>query len=136
VEKIHNIKRLVTIDSEVAIRGSVPAAAIKGGTSMALTRGLQGVQLVGFVMTAVDMTQAAQKSTQQQTLKPVTAESIRQVGGWTSAWAGIKLGAAAGASLGFATGPSAVVSTAVGGLIGGVAGYCFFDWAADQIDDN
>jgi hypothetical protein len=58
----------------------------------------------------------------QQSLKPVTAESIRQVDGWTSAWAGIKLAAA--------------VSTAVGGLIGGVAGYCFFDWAADQIDEN
>jgi hypothetical protein len=134
--RIENIKRLVRGDSEVAIKGLVPASAIKGGTSMALTRGLQGVQLVGFVMTAVDVGSAIQRSAQQQSVKPVTAETIRQVGGWSMSWAGMQLGGLAGAAVGIETGPGAIATGFVGSLIGGVAGYMGCDWIADHIDEN
>ena len=134
--RIETIKALVKADAEVAIKGAVPAAAIKGATSMAVTRGLQGVQLVGFVMTAIDMGHAVDKSVQLQSLKPVTAETMRQAGGWAAAWAGMELGAAGGAALGIETGPGAILTGAVGGLIGGVAGYLGCDWIADHIDAN
>jgi len=134
--RIENIKRLVRADAEVAIKGSVPAAAIKGGTAMALTRGMQGVQLVGFVMTAVDIGSAVHKSAQQQSVKPITAETIRQAGSWSMAWAGMQLGGLAGAAVGIETGPGAIVTGVVGGFIGGVAGYMGFDWIADRIDEN
>jgi hypothetical protein len=136
VEKIERIKGLVRADAEVAIKGSVPASAIKGPAAMALTRGLQGVQVIGFAMTAIDVKNAVQKSVEQQSIKPVTAESIRQVGGWASAWAGVKLGGLAGAAVGIETGPGAVVTGAVGAIAGGVAGYMGFDWIADHIDEN
>jgi hypothetical protein len=75
-------------------------------------------------------------SIREGSVKPIAAETVRQVGGWTAAWAGVKLGAAGGALLGVETGPGAIVSGAVGGLIGGVAGYYGFDWIADHISAN
>ncbi len=75
-------------DAEVLVKGPVPASAIKGAGSMGLTRGPQDVQIVGFAMTAIDMGNAAQESMEQHSAKPITAESIRQVGGWASAWGG------------------------------------------------
>ncbi|HEX8201389.1 MAG TPA: hypothetical protein VF590_12950, partial [Isosphaeraceae bacterium] len=79
---------------------------------------------------------AGVQSYEQRTVKPIAAESIRQVGGWASALAGMKLGAAAGALVGIETGPGAVVTAAAGGLLGGVGGYFGFDWIADHIHEN
>jgi hypothetical protein len=134
--KLEKLKGLVRADAEVLVRGSVPATAIKGAGAMALTRGLQGVQIVGFAMTAVDMTHATQKSIAQHSVKPLAAESIRQAGGWAAAWGGMKLGAAGGAVVGIETGPGAIVTGLIGGVVGGVAGYYGFDWIADHIDSN
>jgi hypothetical protein len=134
--RIEEIKRLVKADAEVLVKGHVPGSAIKGAGSMALTRGLQGVQIVGFAMTAIDMGHATQKSIEQRSVKPVAAETVRQVGGWATAWAGMKLGAAGGAALGIETGPGAIVTGAIGAMIGGTAGYFGFDWIADHIDAN
>ncbi|CAD5372742.1 LysM domain-containing protein [Rubrivivax sp. A210] len=134
--KLDGLKKLVRGDGEVLVRGAVPASAIKGSTAMAMTRGLQGVQIAGFVMTAIDMKRATVKSVEQQSVKPVAAETVRQVGGWAAAWAGMKLGAAGGALMGLETGPGALATGAVGGLVGGVAGYYGFDWVADHIDAN
>jgi hypothetical protein len=103
---------------------------------MALTRGLQGVQVVGFVMTAVDLGSAANQWVKAGSVKPIAAETIRQAGGWAAAWAGVKVGGAAGAALGIETGPGAVLTGAAGALVGGVAGYCGFDWVADHIWEN
>ncbi|MDO3616619.1 LysM domain-containing protein [Ralstonia pseudosolanacearum] len=133
---IERIKRLVQADREVLVRGAVPANAVKGAASMALTRGLQGVQVIGFAMTAVDLSRATQKSIVRHSAKPIVAESVRQAGGWATAWAGMKLGAAGGAALGFETGPGAVVTGAIGAVVGGTAGYFGFDWIADHIDAN
>lgn len=134
--RVEQIKELVKLDREVLVKGPVPAAAVKGATSMAITRSLQGVQIVGFVVTAVDLTNATQKSVQQNSVKPIAAEGIRQAGGWTMAWAGAKLGAAGGALVGIETGPGALITGAVGAVVGGVAGYWGFDWIADHIDSN
>ncbi len=133
---IERIRSLVQADREVLVRGPVPANAIKGAASMALTRGLQGVQIVGFAVTAVDLSRATQKSIVNRSAKPIVAESIRQTGGWAMAWAGMKLGAAGGAALGFETGPGAIVTGAIGAVAGGTAGYFGFDWIADHIDAN
>src|SRR5207244_10936460 len=95
--------RSLIIDKEVVIEGWVPAAAVKGATATALTRGLQVVQGVGIVMSAYDLSMAGVRSHQQGSVKPIAAESIRQVGGWTSAVAGLKLGAATGALFGIET---------------------------------
>lgn len=134
--KILALRDVVRGDAEVLIKGSVPATAIKGAAAMAMTKAVQGVQIVGFVMTAVDVANATEKSLQTNSPKPLIAESIRQTGGWAAAWAGVKLGALAGAAVGIETGPGAVITGLIGATIGGVAGYCAFDWVADHIDAN
>jgi len=136
VGRLNRVRQLVAADAEVLIRGPIPAAAVKGTSAMLLTRALQGAQIVGFVMTAVDIGTAANTSLRTSSVKPLAAEGIRQAGGWAAAWAGVKLGAAAGAAVGIETGPGAVVTGAVGGIAGGVAGYCGFDWVADFIYEN
>ena len=136
VQKVEMIKQLVQADGEVLLRGDIPAGAIKGSTAMALTRGLQGVQVIGFTMAAVNINHAAQKSFSQHSVRPIAAESIRQVGGWASAWAGIKIGGSAGALIGIETGPGAIVSAGIGSVIGGISGYFAFDWIADHLDQN
>lgn len=69
-------------------------------------------------------------------IKPITAESIRQIGGWGGAIAGMKAGGLAGAALGIETGPGAILTGAAGALIFGTAGYFGADWIADFIDSN
>jgi hypothetical protein len=136
LQRIEKIKRLVVSDREVLVRGAIPASGIKGVGSMALTRGVQCVQIFGFAVTAAELGLAAQKSVRVGSVKPIAAESMRQVGSWTAGWAGMKLGAVAGAAFGIETGPGAVLSAAVGSLVFGAAGYVGFDWAADMIDAN
>lgn len=134
--KVAEIRGLVIADKELLLKGAVPAAAVKGPAAMALTRGLQGVQVVGFAMSAVNLASATEESISTSSSKPIAAELVRQVGGWGTAWAGMKLGAACGALVGIETGPGAVVTAAAGSVVGGVAGYFGFDWIADHIDPN
>lgn len=134
--RVEGYKAIVLADREVLLKGSIPASAIKGGASMALTRGLQGVQVIGFTMSAVNLAHATDKSVRMGSAKPIGAEAVRQVGGWAMAWAGVKLGAAGGAMLGIESGPGAIATGAIGSVVGGVAGYFGFDWVADHIDEN
>lgn len=134
--RIQEIIGKVRADKEVLVRGGVPASAVKGPIAMGMTRGLQGVQVIGFALTAANMTHAARKSRAQHSAKPLVAETVRQSGGWAAAWAGVKLGAAGGALVGIETGPGALVTGAIGGVAGGLAGYYGFDWIADHIDEN
>jgi len=69
-------------------------------------------------------------------MKPISAEVVRQAGGWGSAVAGMKIGAATGAALGIETGPGALLTGLVGGIVFGAAGYYGADWVADFIDEN
>jgi hypothetical protein len=136
LSRVLHIRRLVTEDAEVLVRGVIPGTAVKGAGALAATRVAQGVQVVGFVMTAVDLGRASGAAVQMGSVRPLAAEAIRQAGGWAATWAGVKLGAAAGAALGIETGPGAVLTAAAGGAIGGVAGYCGFDWIADSVYEN
>ncbi len=134
--QIQEIVGRVRADKEVLLKGHIPASAVKGPLAIGMTRGLQGVQIIGFALTAADMTHAARKSHDQHSVKPLAAETIRQAGGWASAWAGMKIGAAGDALVGIETGPGAAVTGAIGGIAGGLAGYYGFDWIADHIDRN
>lgn len=118
----------------------IPAAAIfTPGTlkyTKYFTRGARVVQVTGIVFTAYDLEQASEKSLKNGSVKPITAEVIRQAGGWGMAVAGAKIGTAAGAAVGIETGPGAVLTGLVGGIIFGTAGYFGADWVADYIDEN
>ncbi len=103
---------------------------------MALTRGLQFVQGVGIVISVHDLTHASVESYRQESVKPIGAESIRQIGGWGSAVAGMKLGTWIGGLFGIKAGPGAAITAGVGGLIGGVGGYFGADWIADHIHED
>lgn len=126
----------LVLDKEVLIEGEIAAKAVKGAGAMGLTRGLQVVQGVGLIVSVYDLGQAGMQSYHQGSVKPIAAESVRQVGGWAAGWAGMKLGTAAGALVGIETGPGAVLTAVAGGLVGGVAGYFGFDWIADHIHEN
>lgn len=122
------------VDHEVLLEGHVPAAAVKTGGMMAMTRGAQVVSGVGIVLTAYDLEQAAERSGAQHSIRPLAAESVRQAGGWAGAWAGAEMGAMAGAAVGIETGPGAIVTGLVGGLIGGIAGFTGASWIAGAIE--
>ncbi|WP_286159236.1 hypothetical protein [Janthinobacterium sp. HH01] len=94
------------------------------------------VQVVGIVLTAYDLEQASEKSFKAKSVKPISAEVIRQAGGWGGAVAGFKLGGLAGAALGIETGPGAIITGLIGGIIVGGASYFGADWVADHIDKN
>jgi LysM domain len=126
--------KALRVDREVLFEGSIPAAAVKTGGMIMITRGAQVVSGVGLVLTAYDLEQAGSRSWQQHSIKPLAAESVRQVGGWAGAWAGAQLGGVAGAAVGIETGPGALVTGLVGGLIGGVAGFIGADWISHYIE--
>jgi hypothetical protein len=137
IARINEVRAKVVTDQEVLFgRAGVLAKAIKGPAAMALTRVAQGIQIVGFAITAVEIESAAEESIKIGSIKPLGAETVRQTGSWAMAWAGMKLGAAAGAAFGIETGPGAVVTAVGGALVGGTAGYLGFDWVADHIHPN
>lgn len=136
IGRLNKVVDLVRLDAEVAIEGNVPRSAIKGSGAMATTRALQGFQIIGFAVAVHDLSNAARKSAEKGSVKPISAEVVRQAGGWAAAVAGMKLGGATGAAFGITTGPGAIVTGAAGAFIGGVAGYYGFDWIADHIDEN
>ena len=144
----HLAKRIDTItnyvreiDKEVLIHGEkVPAKAVFNPGSLKTTtmvvRTARVVQVLGIVLTAYDLEQASEKSFQAKSVKPITAEVIRQAGGWGGAVAGFKVGGVIGAGVGIETGPGAILTGIVGGIVFGTAGYFGADWVADHIDKN
>ncbi len=142
VKRINKIAQYVKdIDKEILVHGEkIPAKAIFTPASLkTATRWVQAgrvVQVVGIVLTAYDLEQATEKSFKAKSVKPISAEVIRQAGGWGGAVAGFKLGGMAGAALGIETGPGAIITGLVGGIIVGGAGYFGADWVADHIDKN
>lgn len=134
--RIREVIKKVSADREVLLRGPVPASAIKGSLAMGATRGLQAFQVIGFAITAVDMKHAVDKSKATHSIRPISAEAVRQVGGWGMAAVGAKAGGALGVAFGIETGPGALAFGVVGMAIGGTAGYFGADWVADLIDEN
>lgn len=139
IDKIASYVR--DIDKEVLLHGKkVPASAIFNQNSWefsrSVTKGARVIQVLGIAFTAYDLTTAGQESIRIGNAKPISAEVIRQAGGWGAAWAGFKVGGAAGAALGIETGPGAFVSGLIGGIVVGTAGYYGADWVADHIYEN
>lgn len=129
------------VDKEILIKGEkIPAKAIFTPESLRLVKGMAKagriVQVIGIVLTAYDLEQATEKSIKTGSVKPISAEVIRQAGGWGGFVAGAKIGTVAGAAVGVETGPGAVITGLVGGIIFGAAGYYGADWIADYIDEN
>lgn len=94
------------------------------------------VSVIGFVATAYDVGVAAHQSVKTSSIRPIAAESIRQVGGWAGAVKGIEFGFAAGAALGIETGPGAIITGGIGALVCGFIGYTAADVLADYIYEN
>ncbi|MFC0778053.1 hypothetical protein [Flavobacterium sp. HJSW_4] len=134
LEKV--INAVQNVEGETLIEGHVPANAIKSPVSMKITKGLRIVNIIGIVITAYELEKASEKSFKQNSIKPIAAETIRQVGGWGGAIAGAKIGAATGVAIGIETGPGALISGAIGSIFFGTAGYFGADWIADYIDEN
>lgn len=129
------------IDKEVLIHGKkVPASAIFNPNSLKLTESLvrsaRVIQVLGIAFTAYDLTQASRESIEIGSAKPISAELVRQAGGWGMAWAGFKVGGVAGAAVGIESGPGAIATGLIGGIIFGAAGYFGADWVADHIYEN
>ncbi|RIY35342.1 hypothetical protein CKY20_10790 [Capnocytophaga canis] len=135
-----NLEKLINVisntEKEVLIKGNIPPSAIKSSTTMNITKGLRVLNIIGIVISAYEVEQAVEKSIKKESVKPIAAETIRQVGGWASAIAGAKVGAVGGTLLGIETGPGAILFGAGGAIIFGVAGYLGADWIADYIDEN
>ncbi|WP_404368790.1 hypothetical protein ACIHQR_05030 [Corallococcus coralloides] len=135
--RIEKLRKAIVMEGEVLLEGSVPASAIqRTHHAMTAARGLKAIQVIGMAFTVYDVGKATTKSVKQGSIKPITAEGIRQVGGWAAAVAGMKVGALTGAALGVETGPGAILTGFAGALIVGTAGYFGADWAADFIDEN
>lgn len=103
------------------------------------------VKVIGIVVTAYDLGNAGLKSLEQNSVKPITAEAIRQAGGWGGTVAGAAVGAkllGTGGALagsvfpGAGTAVGGFIGGVIGGIIGGAAGYFGADWIADEIDEN
>jgi len=94
------------------------------------------LNVLGIVITIVELEEAAEKSIEKESPKPIVAESIRQAGGWSgalitaTAWGSY---AAASTSI---SGPWAIVIGFAASLVGGFLGYFFSDKVADHIDEN
>lgn len=144
-DRVARLKQVIlNVEREVLLEGNVPARAVKSAVSMRVTQGLRFVQVVGLLMTTVDLTRASIKSVRERNALPIAAETLRQGGGWggsalggfAGAWAAAKIGGVVGGTLFVETGPGALLTGAAGALIFGAAGYFGADWVADLIDAN
>jgi hypothetical protein len=90
--------------------------------------------VVGAVFTAVDLTVAGKQSYDKNSFRPIAAESVRQISGWSGAYAGGVAGATFGAVFGIETGPGAILFAAGGAIVFGAIGYWRGDVIAGWID--
>jgi hypothetical protein len=92
--------------------------------------------VVGVVLTAADVANAAQKSYDKRSYKPLAAETVRQVGGWSGAYAGGVIEAEIGAAFGIEIGPGAIITGAIGAIVFGAIGYWRGDVIAGWIEED
>lgn len=133
------IKAVNEVEGEVLLNGKkVPANTIFTPNSAFATKAtftaVKIVGVIGIAFTAYDLALATEKSIEIKSVKPISAEIIRQAGGWGAARAGFAIGGAAGAAAGVETGPGLLLTGLIGGIIFGVGGYYGASWAiADDI---
>ncbi len=127
-----NAKQITRSELEAGLSGLEDAYK----SARSVGRAGRVLMVVAIAFTVIDVARATDQSIEQGSVKPVTAETIRQVGGWGGAIAGAKIGGLAGAAFGIETGPGAIITGAVGAVIFGFAGYFGADWVADHISEN
>lgn len=134
------INTIEKIEREVLIEGKAPPSAVMTEHQYANMKKLntlgKGLFVLGIALTVYDLGDATYQSVQKNSIRPISAEVIRQAGGWGAAWAGAKIGALGGAAVGIGTGPWAIASSAAGAIVFGFAGYFGADWVADYIHEN
>jgi len=86
-----------------------------------------------IVITVDDLINAGRQSISQHSFRPITAETVRQAGGWGGAVAGARIGFQIGALFGIETGPGAIATGAVGAIVFGAIGYFSAGWIARHI---
>ena len=125
-----------------SVFGHTDHAALSG-TALVQAKQLRYLKLggrvflvVGVVVDTAQLGSAAYTSYEQQSIKPIAAQTVRTAGGWAAAWAGAKAGVALGGLAGVETGPGMVLTAIGGGVIGGFAGYLGADWIADWIYED
>ena len=118
----------------------IPASAIFTEQSLTISktiiRSARVVQVFGIAFTAYDLGKAGEKSFEIHSSRPIAAETVRQIGGWSAAAKGFAIGGSLGAAAGIETGPGSVVTGLIGGIVFGTAGYFAADWVADYIYKN
>ncbi|MDR2819008.1 MAG: hypothetical protein LBB60_00515 [Desulfovibrio sp.] len=138
INAVQNIEGEVLIEPPVGQR--VPSGAIwrpeQYKRFVKMAQYARVVQVFGIAMTAYHIGNATDISFRTRSVAPITAEAVRQAGGWGAAWLGFKLGGAAGAAVTAETGPGAIVGGLIGGIIVGACGYWGADWVADLIYEN
>jgi hypothetical protein len=122
------------VEGEAVIQGAIPSTAINTGPMMYITRGGQGLAVVGAAASGWNLGQSINRSVDQGTPTPFVAQAVREAGGWGGAWAGFQAGAGIGAAAGIETGPGALLTGLGGGIIGGVAGYTGANWIGNKIE--
>lgn len=123
-------------EREVLFKGSIEPRAVETTGMRSLRYGGRILQVGAVALTAYDMGSATVESVKVGSPRPITAETVRQVGGWGGAWAGAKVGTIVGAALGIETGPGAILIGLGFGAAFGVGGYLGADWVADYIYKN
>jgi hypothetical protein len=143
--RIERLKSVIdSVEGEVLVEGRVPKGAVQTAEAAArelktlsmMSKGAKVLGVVGVVFTVYDLGSAGVESVQKNSVKPIAAETIRQVGGWGGAWAGMKLGFLGGAAVGIETGPGALLTGLAGGIVFGYLGYKAGDAIADKISPN
>jgi hypothetical protein len=122
--------------AQAKLEADLLALEARYGKARAIGRVGRVLTVAGVIVTAVDLGIATNESVKQQSIKPLGAEVLRQVGGWGGAAAGAKIGAVIGAGFGIETGPGAIITGAIGALVFGWLGYQGFDLMADEISPN
>ncbi|MFC7419353.1 hypothetical protein ACFQNF_05620 [Iodobacter arcticus] len=133
------IHAITELEGETLLHSKrVPPEAIITPSSLAATKAtmrvVKVVGVVGVLFTAYDLEQATEKSIKLKSVKPISAEIVRQAGGWAGARAGFALGGTAGAAAGVETGPGLIITGLIGGIVFGIGGYYGASWVADHID--
>jgi hypothetical protein len=125
-----------------AVMGQADHAALTGA-ALIQAKQLRYIKLggriflvVGVVVDGIQLAGAVQTSVEQESVRPVAAQTLRTAGSWAMAWAGAKAGVMLGAAAGVETGPGVVLTAIGGGVVGGVAGYLGADWIADWIYED
>lgn len=143
--RIAKLKSVIdAIEGEVLIEGKVPPSAIQTAEAAArelkalafMSKGARVLGWFGIAFTVYDLGAATVDSVQSHSIRPISAEAVRQVGGWGGAWAGMGMGFAAGAAFGIETGPGALLTGMAGGIFFGWRGYKLGDSVAKKINPN